>query len=346
MTTQSVPPIPPRPSRTKAQSPASTNDGSGHGSGHGSGGGGGGAIGKNMPSIPPRPAARRYERSASPSRDSYAPSPLNEPNFVAHKPAPSEAAADAAHRPVSVSNMPSVGQEGMEYATICTPDTEDKSESKENKPGPATETRNVAEDLKLYAPRPSNPNAGLDAVTRTDSSQAAALGLGRDKDADKSPGDDKDSRTRTLGSMSSISSTDGADHSTPVDDTHDQPDILDVGQRVPMYPNAGIIQAPSTSPHPQFAPGIGFHNDGSRPPLHGRKKSSRAFEGPPGSYGMHGHEVAPKGKFEQAYYEKHPELWEKEGAAPYGDDRHDLALSSGDLNNIVRQTASRGAGLG
>jgi hypothetical protein len=60
---------------------------------------------------------------------------------------------------------------------------------------------------------------------------------------------------------------------------------------------------------------------------------------------MHGHGVIPKDKFEQAYYEKHPELWKKETGA-YGEDRKDWALSSEDLNKIVRQTASRGSGLG
>ena len=53
--------------------------------------------------------------------------------------------------------------------------------------------------------------------------------------------------------------------------------------------------------------------------------------------------------FEKLYYEKHPELLKKEcgqyGGA-LGDGRGEWALSSDDLNKIVRETASRGAGLG
>jgi hypothetical protein len=117
-----------------------------------------------------------------------------------------------------------------------------------------------------------------------------------------------------------------------------------------MYPNAGIVQAPSPSPFSTpFQPGIGFHNDGSKPRHHGRKTSNRGFEGPPGSYGLHGHGIIPKDRFEQAYYEKHPELLKKETGHYSGaiaDSRNEWAMSSEDLNKIVRDTASRGAGLG
>jgi hypothetical protein len=62
------------------------------------------------------------------------------------------------------------------------------------------------------------------------------------------------------------------------------------------------------------------------------------------SAGKHGHGVVPSDRFEKAYYEKHPELIKKE-IEPYHE-RPVWAMSSDDLNKIVRDTASRGSGLG
>ena len=59
-----------------------------------------------------------------------------------------------------------------------------------------------------------------------------------------------------------------------------------------------------------------------------------------------GHGVIQHDRFEKAYYEKHPELFKKEANHRYQEDRGEWALSSEDLNKIVRDTASRGAGLG
>jgi hypothetical protein len=239
--------------------------------------------------------------------------------------------------------MPSVGQEGIEYAEICTPDAVDS-------PRAPNETRNIAEDLKLYAPRPSLPGSSakdqINTVTRTDSSQAAAFGLGKPRSQDRSSVDDKDPEKRSLRAKDSFASSvsTGLERPTSSADNEDQPDGPDVGHRVPMYPNAGMVQAPSPSPQSPYEPGIGFHNDGSRP-RHQRQKSGRGFEGPPGSYGMHGHGIMSKDRFEQAYYEKHPELWKKELSA-YGEERNNWAMSSEDLNKIVRDTGHRGSGLG
>lgn len=332
MATQSIPQIPPRPARSLGEQPPSVNAGS--------------TLGSEIPKIPPRPH-RRIDRSMSPSRESYARSPLNEPNFVAHRPSQHggdngyTSVSDKPARPPSVINMPSVGQEGMEYAEIFTPNVEDQS----------AETRNVTEDLKLHAPKPSLPQSSakerIGAVTRTDSSQAAALGLGKAKSEDKHSGDDKIAPGRSLKTKQSFTNSisNGSERPVSAMDNEDQPDGPEIGQRVPMYPNAGLVQAPSPAPSTQFAPGIGFHNDGTKPRHHGRRTSARGFEGPPGSYGMHGHGIIPKDKFEQAYYEKHPELRKKE-TGTYGEDRRDWALSSEDLNKIVRETASRGSGLG
>lgn len=60
--------------------------------------------------------------------------------------------------------------------------------------------------------------------------------------------------------------------------------------------------------------------------------------------GKHGHGVLSHDRFEKAYYEKHPELIKKEI-----DQYHEKpawAMSSDDLNKIVRDTASRGSALG
>jgi hypothetical protein len=61
--------------------------------------------------------------------------------------------------------------------------------------------------------------------------------------------------------------------------------------------------------------------------------------------GRYGHGVIPHDRFEKAYYEKHPELFKKE-LGQYGEGKPEWAMSSEDLNKIVRDTASRGAGLG
>ena len=58
-----------------------------------------------------------------------------------------------------------------------------------------------------------------------------------------------------------------------------------------------------------------------------------------------GHEQLPHDRFEKAYYKKHPDLFKKE-LGQYREGRPEWALSSDDLNKIVRDTASRGAGPG
>jgi hypothetical protein len=117
-----------------------------------------------------------------------------------------------------------------------------------------------------------------------------------------------------------------------------------------MYPDAGDVQAPSPSPYTTpYAPGIGVHNDGPKPRHHSRRTSGRSIDIPFDAYGKHGHGQIPHDRFEKAYYEKHPELLKKETSlyhGPYAEDRPEWAMSSEDLNKIVRDTASRGAGIG
>ncbi|PYH74446.1 Aim21 family protein [Aspergillus vadensis CBS 113365] len=318
MSSQTAPAIPPRPSRSPQQGLAPPS--------------------ADMPRIPPRPT-HRIERSVSPYRDSYAPSPLNElPNGSGVKRTPS---TDLPPRPPSVT-IPSLGEEGIEYEDL---DVGNASDAHQSTPA---ETRNVGSDLKLHAPRPSLPSssakAKVQAVTRTDSRQAAAAGLGRagsplhDDHAERPT---RSSHSRASGSRAE-SSTASADRRQSLHG--DEHGIPEIGQRVPMYPNAGDVQAPSPSPyiveHQQQRPGRS----------HNRTRSGREASLPPGSYGLHGHGVPTNDKFEKAWYEKHPEEYVKEEQGQYGPGvgtpRPDWALSSDDLNKIVRGSAVTGSGLG
>ena len=331
-----MPQIPPRPSRTQEQKT-----------------GGGSTLGSDIPKIPPRPTNRRIERSVSPQRESFAPSPLNETPYSSNHGATrksslySSASANSSstelpRRPSSVV-LPSIGQEGNEYAEVSVP-----SEELGSSP---TQTRTVANDLKLHAPKPSLPVSSakqqVSAVTRTDSGQAAAFGIGKPGSI---VGDDKDPSSRSLKERSSFASQNSNSTERPPSSLESEHGIPQIGQVVPMYPNAGDVQAPSPSPHAAvFAPGIGFHNDGTKPRHHGRKTSARGTEIPFDAYGKHGHGQTPHDRFEKAYYEKHPELLKKETGAyhgPFAEGRADWAMSSDDLNKIVRDTASRGSGLG
>ncbi|KAI4272297.1 MAG: hypothetical protein L6R38_006660 [Xanthoria sp. 2 TBL-2021] len=324
------------------------------------------------PKIPPRPTHRNIERSRSPNSENYPRSPLNEPPaFMQHSNLSgslysnehqntSSSSLGLPKRPPSVS-LPSIGQEGAEYADL---------DYEKEKPEEATildqikgksqpeQTRNVGSDLPLHAPRPSFSSSTakerVAAVTRTDSSSAMAAGIG--KAVTPIGSDDKDPHKRSLHPKVSFSSRPDSVASTERPGSaqegsdHGIPDV-GIGQRVPMYPDAGDVQAPSPSPYSQNLPsGIGFHNDGSsRSRNQGRKSSAQLFHGPPGSYGMHGHGSIPADNFEKAWYDKHPEALEREEHGQYGPaigTRPEWALSSEDLNKLVRDTASRGAGFG
>jgi hypothetical protein len=308
-------------------------------------------LGSEIPKIPPRPANRRHDRSVSPSRESFARSPLNEtpflsnqgnqskPSLYAHGSA-NNSSSELPRRPSSVV-MPSVGQEGSEYAEIF--------DSQEELGSSPTQTRNIANDLKLHAPKPSLPVSSakqrVSAVTRTDSGQAASFGIGKAG----SGSDDKDPSSRSLKEKASFASHTSNGTERPPSSLESEHGIPEIGQRVPMYPNAGDVQAPSPSVFAAtFAPGIGFHNDGTKPRHHGRRTSGRG-EIPLDVYGKHGHGPVPHDRFEKAYYEKHPELYKKETGhyhGPFAEGRAEWAMSSDDLNKIVRDTASRGNGVG
>ncbi|KAJ5594831.1 uncharacterized protein N7459_001039 [Penicillium hispanicum] len=309
MSTQAAPVIPPRPARSP-QPPASSID---------------------TPRIPPRPSNRRLDRSVSPMRDSYAPSPLNEWSGPSLSRTTSN---DIPQRPPSVT-IPSLGEEGIEYADL---DVGNVSDSHHTAPA---ETRNVSSDLKIHAPRPSLPTssakAKVQAVTRTDSRQAAAAGLGRQSSPTH---EDPERASRSLHSGASGSR---AESSTASSDRRLSAQLGEEhGFRVPMYPNAGDVQAPSPSPYLDQ----GSQRQGRN---HHRTRSARDSSLPPGSYGLHGHGVQHPDKFEKAWYDKHPDEYVKEEGQygpGVGTPRPDWALSSDDLNKIVQSSASRGSGLG
>ncbi|KAK4862048.1 hypothetical protein LT330_003186 [Penicillium expansum] len=311
MSTQAAPAIPPRPARSP-KPPSSSSS-------------------LEMPKIPPRPGNRHNDRSVSPMRDSYAPSPFNEWTGPSMSRTVSN---DLPPRPPSVT-IPSLGEEGIEYADL------DPGNVSDNHHQTPAETRNVSSDLKIHAPRPSLPissaEAKVQAVTRTDSRQAAAAGLGRGV----SPA--REEPERSSRSLHSRTSGSRAESSTA---SHERRLSTHVGEeqgfRVPMYPHAGDVQAPSPSPYLEQGSQRASRN-------HNRTRSARDSSLPPGSYGLHGHGVQHPDKFEKAWYEKHPDEFVKEEGQygpGVGTPRPDWAMSSDDLNKIVRSSAQTGSGLG
>jgi hypothetical protein len=281
------------------------------------------------PSIPPRPVNKRIDRSKSPNPDRFAQSPFTDgvisvsPLGAQFSPSGTNGGSGEAIDPHSDSvAMPSVGEEGLEYSIIT---SELQGEGTES----AEQTRTVAQDLKLHAPKPSLPAASAKEqvmnVTRTDSDRAASFGIGK-------PGYLEGRSTSRNGLRKKSSTTFSAtseDHQT--DDEHGIPEI---GQRVPMNPHLGDVQAPSPAP---TSDGNGNN--------HNRRHSSRGL--PPGSYGMHGHGVESQDELDRAYYKKHPELLQRGHHTPLHDHRQtDFALSSSDLNKLVRDTANRKSGIG
>lgn len=314
---QAVPPVPPRPSRSPDKESSASNSS--------------GVI----PKIPPRPARnKRLERSMSPSCDRFAPSPLIggiltkddkpallSPNHALHHPT-----HDPIERAGSV-ELPSVGEEGNEYSAVSQELEEDKGNEKlKSEASPPGQTRTIAEDLQLHAPKPSLPASSAKqrvmAVTRTDSDRAASFGIGKTHKQERAAS--REGFRQRPSTSASVSS----DHGYQTDEDHGIPEI---GQRVPMNPHLGDVQAPSPAP-----------SEGTK--HHSRKKSSRSL--PPGSYGLHGHGTAPQDKLEKAYYQKHPELLKREEHTPIHDRQVDFAMSSNDLNRLVRDTVSREAGFG
>ncbi|KAF2747933.1 hypothetical protein M011DRAFT_457869 [Sporormia fimetaria CBS 119925] len=323
-----VPTIPPRPSRSQQSRSPSRH-----------------MPNMDAPKIPPRPK-RSVDRSVSPNRDAFARSPLNDPAFLHdkhHHRRGSGLSQELPPRPPSVT-LPALGQEGMEYASL---DDLSKTLSKDEGAG-APQMKQVAGDLPLYAPKASVPSSTaksrIQAVTRTDSSQAAAAGFGKLAPEDKHQAGEPGRSGSSAGHHTRPSS---------IYDQNEEQGIPEIGVQVPMYPNAGDVQAPTPQPFDQ-APsgGVGFFNKGGHREgrHHGRTKSGREFYGPPGSYGLHGHGIIPKNEFEQQWYAKHPEDRVREEKGEYGprmqQDRKDYHWVGDDLVKLVHSSAASGAGVG
>ncbi|KAI1861697.1 uncharacterized protein JN550_010767 [Neoarthrinium moseri] len=309
---QQAPVIPPRPSRSQDKD-----------------------NGSSVPTIPPRPA-KRFNRSISPNPDRFAPSPFNESPFHPKSPgrrySPGHLMAEPVDRSGSV-DLPTIGQEGQEYAAV----TDELSSSPETERRPSNspeQTRTIGEDIKLHAPKPTMPAQSakqrVAAVTRTDSDRAAAFGIGRPSSEDPYP--------RSLKKKASTTS-----QLSHVSHDEDEQGIPEIGQRVPLFGNAGDVQAPTPGPGQSGTP----DNAKSSTRHHARRTSGRSTFGalPPDSYGLHGHGVENTDKLEKAYYEKHPEAKKFDLYNHHLHDRvKDYHMSSEELNKIVRDTASRGHG--
>lgn len=268
-----------------------------------------------QPKVPPRPA----KRGVSPNPDRYAPSPLNSGILGAKK--HQSDSNDPIERSKSVELPAVAGEEGMEYDALA----EAASSSRESTTSP-TQTRTIDENLRIYAPKAERPASSakerIMQVTRTDSERAASFGIGKPITEVPTPSN------RSM--KKKASTTDGMSENEAEDDEHGIPEI---GQQIPLLPNAGDVQAPSPAPGSEAAK-MG----------HKRKSSSRGL--PPGSYGLHGHGVAPQDKLNKEYYQKHPELLKAEHH-PYQHDRvTNFSLSSDQLNRLVRDTETNGHGVG
>jgi hypothetical protein len=329
MATTAPPTIPPRPVRAQA----AAAQGASH-----------------LPDIPPRPIHRRLERPVSPSN--YPHSPLNEPPFGSGLSRPTTRdSSNVPSRPPSVT-LPSIGQEGNEYADI------EYGHTVALPTDSTTQSRSIGGDLPLHAPRPSLPQASakaqVAAVTKTDSTQAAAHGIGKPgtpgidepHDTPPMPLRAKSSFSRPTSQASGHGS--GSRRASVVWGEEQGP--AEIGIRVPINPLLGDVQAPSPAPFGDRPSSMGTNGEFNAKRRHGRTKSGREVFLPPGSYGLHGHGVEPHGKFEKDWYAKHPEqaLQDEEHGhyASTGSGRGEFALSSEDLNHIVRSTASRGLGMG
>lgn len=319
-----TPAIPPRP--TKSANTAQSTDG---------------------PPVPSRPVRRSVERSISPNRDSFARSPLHSGGIskIPSNDRPSGLSRELPVRPPSVS-LPSVGQEGSEYDHATPEPNQQQSDPLAN----GARTSLVSNELPLHAPKASLPissaKARIAAVTRTDSSQAAALGIGKASSANVSETDLSHTLTRSTSRQSQTRSRPPSLYKQDTEEFDEKEHgIPNIGLQVPMYPGAGDVQAPTPSPGmPPPSTGIGFFNNvgGSHTPKnhHSRTKSGReVFHGPPGSYGMHGHGVNKTDPFEKAWYDKHPDAFAREVKGEYGpaisEDRREWALSSEELNSLV-----------
>ncbi|KAL9112159.1 MAG: hypothetical protein Q9227_003536 [Pyrenula ochraceoflavens] len=289
-----------------------------------------------LPDIPPRPLRKHLD--PSPSQEHHTQSPLNDlPSTNLGRVQSNLSSSSLPPRPPSVT-LPSIGQEGSEYADI---ETIAKSSAVDSEP--TTYTRNSGGDMPMHAPKPSLPQssakAQVQAVTRTDSNQASALGFGPPQAHEDTEPSNRSIRSKASFSRpGSTASQERRRGSIAHDDEHGPAEL---GMRVPINPALGDVQAPSPAPTSLHA---------GEPRRHARTKSGRSVFLPTDSYGLHAHGAQPMDKFDKEWYAKHPEAYAQDESqghyAGIGSGRGEWAMSSDELNKIVRDTASRGAGFG
>ncbi|CAN8098512.1 unnamed protein product [Discula destructiva] len=268
-----------------------------------------------MPKVPPRP----IKRAVSPNPDRYAPSPLH--GGIPAKKDRANSHGDPIDRSKSVELPAVVGEEGMEYAAL-----EEQLSSREPSTSP-TQTRTIGENLKIHAPKAALPALSakqrIMQVTRTDSDRAAAFGIGRPSGGEQP--------TPSNRSLKKKSSTTSQLSQSEIED--EERGIPEIGVHVPLLAYAGDVQAPSPAP-----------GSDTLKLAHKRKTSSRGL--PPGSYGLHGHNIEPEDKLEKEYYKKHPELLKLEHHTYQHDRATDFSMSREELNKMVRETEASNRGDG
>lgn len=190
----------------------------------------------------------------------------------------------------------------------------------------------------------STAKTRIQAVTRTDSDSAAALGIGKPRSEAGENNHSSSGLSRSLSRTPSAQQTSRPSSIFKSDSADvDEQGIPEIGMQIPLYKNAGDVQAPTpSSTQTPPATGIGFFNKGDVPQQknHHRSQSGReVFTGPPGSYGLRGHGITKNDPFEKAWYTKHPEASAREAQGQYGPripmERKEYNLSSQELNNIV-----------
>lgn len=344
----STPLVPPRPARANAASSA-MND--------------------STPQVPPRPVRNL---DSSPARNVQ--SPLNELPHPLGGPPPRKSQSDVPRPPIVA--LPSIGQEGAEYASFdqLPPEAHGVKDVGKSDIGMPEQTRNIAADMKLHAPKASVPQSTVTSriapVTGTDSTQAAAAGIGQarpDDDVHKAPlgvaaslspvhSRPEGTRRAPSSDISPLKQKPSFSRSTPnlpkspsskpasiYGDEHDH-GIPEIGVQIPLMRMAGDVQAPAFGiSQPPHAAGVGFYNDGSARPQ-SRRRSATPHYGPPGSYGLHGHSLEPHDQFERDWYAKNPDRALAEGQNIYKPPIPAAALSSADLNRLVNQSADAGMG--
>lgn len=280
-------------------------------------------LGADKPKIPSRPSDKRLGRSISPSQENYARSPLTKAPLNLNKdPDGNHHSANYSTRFTDTENchqlsirLPSIGQEGTEYADVYISQDENLNKLSLN-------NKDVNNSDQFLKPGPTNPNSEVKSLASTM--------------------DHKDFRKESVIATSNVNN--GID-SQVSDSCKNTQGIPQIGLFVPMYPNAGDVQAPSQSLTISTVPDTSTDYNKAESKYFSQRLNGRGQEIPSDAYGRYGHGFISQDLFDKAYYKKHPELFKKE-IGSYGEMRPEWALSSEDLNKIVQDTATNGTGIG